>query len=92
MTRQEAAFREAERAELPPLHSMVARAQRPALPVVTAGDPVQMGLIASLSRPGGNVTGVTQLHEEVASPEWGRLSYAGRQPALVAVSTAGVPQ
>jgi putative ABC transport system substrate-binding protein len=39
------------------------------IPIVfsTASDPVQIGLVASLSRPGGNVTGVAQLNVEVAS-------------------------
>jgi putative tryptophan/tyrosine transport system substrate-binding protein len=33
----------------------------------TAGDPVQIGLVASMSRPGGNVTGATTLAVELAS-------------------------
>ena len=38
------------------------------IPIIftTASDPVQIGLVASLSRPGGNVTGVAQLHVEIA--------------------------
>ena len=32
----------------------------------TIGDPVQIGLVTSLSRPGGNITGVTYLNVEVA--------------------------
>jgi ABC-type uncharacterized transport system substrate-binding protein len=37
------------------------------IPIVfnTASDPVQIGLVTSLARPGGNVTGVTQLSVEL---------------------------
>jgi putative ABC transport system substrate-binding protein len=38
------------------------------IPIVflTGNDPVQIGLVATLNRPGGNVTGVTTLNVEVA--------------------------
>src|SRR5262245_36255511 len=39
----------------------------------TAGDPVQMGLVSSLNRPGGNVTGVANMHMEVAAKRFGIL-------------------
>jgi putative tryptophan/tyrosine transport system substrate-binding protein len=44
-----------------------ARAATTTIPIVfsTALDPVQLGWVASLSRPGGNVTGVTSLSVEV---------------------------
>ena len=75
------------------------------IPIVfwAGGDPVQMGLVASLNRPGGNLTGVNSMNPEFAGKRFGllhemlpgALHFAGlflnRSPEISIVRAAAAP-
>jgi len=53
--------------------------------VVVSNDPVASGLVASLARPGGNVTGVTYVHDQLAGKAIELLKDAAPRVARVAI-------
>jgi len=59
-----------------PAATRAAKQATTAIPIVLAGaaDPVGTGLVASLSRPGGNITGISSLTAELASKRLQLLS------------------
>jgi putative ABC transport system substrate-binding protein len=66
--------------------NLVAKKATDTIPIVftTASDPVQLGLVPNLSRPGGNVTGISQLNVEIGPK---RLELARElMPAATAVA------
>jgi len=52
---------------------------------VTGGDPVRVGLVANLNRPGGNVTGISFMSVELAAKQLGLLRELRPGAARIAV-------
>jgi ABC-type uncharacterized transport system substrate-binding protein len=67
--------------------ALAAKAATTTVPIVfaTGGDPVKFGLVASLNRPSGNVTGISFITAELGSKQLGLLRELRPGTALIAV-------
>jgi putative ABC transport system substrate-binding protein len=64
-----------------------AQAATTTIPIVfdSSSSPVELGMVASLNRPGGNMTGVNQMVEELVAKELGLLHELIPQAHVIAM-------